>query len=66
MITCNEPQVVATSRYSIGETCAILNITRKTLAKYTKAGLIKCGYRPQTYRKFYTGLNIMKFWRAAV
>ena len=66
MITCNEPQVVATSRYSIGETCAILCINRKTLAKYTKAGLIKCGYRPHTFRKFYTGLDIMKFWRAAV
>lgn len=66
MITCNEPQVIATSRYSIGQTCTMLNINRKTLAKYTKSGLIKCGYRPQTLRKFYTGLEIIKFWRAAV
>lgn len=66
MITSDEPQVNASSRYSINETCAILCISRKTLAKYTKAGLIQCGYRPQTLRKFYTGLSIMKFWRAAV
>ena len=66
MITCNEPQVIATSRYSIGQTCTMLNINRKTLAKYTKSGLIKCGYRPQTLRKFYTGMEIIKFWRAAV
>lgn len=66
MVTCDEPKVLATSRYSINETCAILCITRKTLEKYTKQGLIHCGYKPKTLRKFYTGLSIMKFWRAAV
>ncbi len=66
MITSREPQVEAASRYSIGETCAILTINRKTLAKYTGSGLIKCGYRKGTMKKFYTGLDIMKFWRASV
>ena len=66
MITCNEPVVTATSRYSINETCSILCISRKTLAKYTKDGLIHCDFRPQSLRKFYTGLSIMKFWRASV
>ena len=32
-VTSNKPEVVATSRYSINETCALLGITRKTLAK---------------------------------
>ncbi|SDO13843.1 hypothetical protein SAMN04487900_110107 [Prevotella communis] len=66
MITSDEPKVTASSRYSIGQTCAILCIDRKTLGRYTKSGLIKCGYRPQSLRKFYTGLDIMKFWRASV
>lgn len=66
MVTCHEPQVISTSRYSIRETCDILCITRKTLDKYTKQGLIHCDYRPKTLRKFYTGHSIMKFWRAAV
>lgn len=65
-VTCNEPKVIATSRYSINETCKLLGITRKTLQKYTTYGLIKCGYRKATMKKFYTGLDIMKFWRAAV
>lgn len=65
-ITCNEPKVNETSRYSINETCELLGITRKTLLKYTVYGLIKCGYRKATMRKFYTGLEIMKFWKTAV
>lgn len=64
MITSNQPVVEASARYSINETCAILCVSRKTLAKYTVAGLIKCGYRKATMKKFYTGLDIMKFWNA--
>ena len=65
-VTSSKPEVVATSRYSINETCALLGITRKTLAKYTTAGLIECGFRKATLRKFYTGLSILKFWQQAV
>lgn len=65
-VTSNKPEVVATSRYSINETCALLGITRKTLAKYTTAGLIECGFRKATLQKFYTVLSILKFWQQAV
>lgn len=65
-VTSNKPEVLPTSRYSISETCAILGITRKTLAKYTTAGLIECGFRKATLQKFYTGIAILKFWMAAV
>lgn len=61
----DEPNVRCNSRYSIKETCALLGINRKTLAKYTKAGFIKCGFRP-TLQKFYTGKEIANFWRSAV
>lgn len=45
MITSTEPNVSATGRYSIGETCAALGIHRNTLCRYTEQGLIKCGFR---------------------
>ena len=63
-VTSNKPEVVAC--YSINETCALLGITRKTLAKYTTTGQIECGFRKATLRKFYTGLSILKFWQQAV
>lgn len=54
-------------RYSVIEAARILGIHRDTLAKYTKANYIKCGYRctaairPQ---KFYTGAEIIRFWKS--
>lgn len=63
-MNCDEPLVKLTSRYSINETCILLGITRKTLAKYTSYGIIECGYRKATARKFYTGLSIMQFWKS--
>lgn len=64
MITPIEPKVADTGRYSVTETCAALGIHRNSLRKYTDQGLIKCGFRKATCRKFYAGREILKFWRA--
>lgn len=64
MITSVEPNVAANGRYTVGQTCAVLGIHRNTLQKYTEAGLIKCGFRRETARKFYVGSEIVRFWRA--
>lgn len=64
MITSVEPVVSETGRYSVTETSKILGIQRNTLRKYTVQGLIKCGYRKATARKFYCGSEILRFWRA--
>lgn len=65
-MTSDEPIVNAASRYSVNETCTLLGISRKTLKKYTDSALIDCGFRKATLRKYYTGLAILKFWRASV
>lgn len=59
----SEPVTVPTSRYSIKETAEILGISRNTLKKYTDLGYIRCGFRKNTFKKFYTGLEIQRFWR---
>lgn len=64
MITAIEPNVSATGRYSVGETSAALGIHRNSLRRYTEQGLIKCGFRRPTARKFYLGSEIIKFWKA--
>ena len=63
-----EPQVSPTSRYSIQEAAAILGIHRNTLRRLTNIGPtgITCQHRKSNGRKFYTGLEIVKFWRASV
>ena len=64
MITAIEPNVSAAGRYSVTETSAVLGIHRNSLRKYTEQGLIKCGFRRTTARKFYLGSEILRFWRA--
>lgn len=57
-----QPDVRPAGRYTINETCELLGIHRNVLRRYTNAGLIKCGHRAADYRKFYTGLEILRFW----
>lgn len=64
MITPFEPAVSDTGRYSVMETCKVLCIHRNSLRKYTEQGLIRCGFRKLTGRKFYQGREIRNFWRA--
>ena len=58
-----EPVTQPTGRYSIKETTQLLGISRNTLKKYTDLGYIRCGFHKRTLKKFYTGLEITKFWR---
>lgn len=64
MITETEPRVTADGRYSVSQTCTALGIHRNTLRKYTDQGMIKCGFRRETARKFYKGSEIVRFWKA--
>ncbi|MGV8092492.1 MAG: helix-turn-helix domain-containing protein [Mangrovibacterium sp.] len=64
MITSLEPNAVDTGRYSQNETCEILGISRVTLWSHTNAGLIKFGIRKSNRRKFYTGFEIKRYWKA--
>ncbi len=64
MMTPIEPQLNVAGRYTSAETCRLLGIHRNTLNNYTKAGMIECGYRRATTRRFYLGSDILKFWRA--
>lgn len=64
-----EPQIIATARYSISQTCELLGIHRDTLRLYTdKQRIIKCGYRSIGNRKvkFYLGSEILRFWKRQV
>lgn len=63
-MTAMEPQVSMTGRYSVSEACELLGIHRNTLRTYTESGIIKCGFRRPTARKFYLGSEILRFWKS--
>ena len=62
MLTGERPNVNASSRYSIGETCRLLGINRSTLHRYAQKGAIERGLHKMTMKPYYTGLAILKFW----
>lgn len=66
MITTEVPNVKEAGRYSVTQASQALGIHRNTLRNYTEQGLIKCGFRKASYRKFYEGREIIKFWKASV
>lgn len=59
-----EPLVSKEGRYSAREACEALGICRNTLMAYTRKGLIRCGYRRGTLRRFYLGSEIRRLWAA--
>lgn len=67
MLTSTEPNVTPKGRYPIGMAAELLGISRNTLRRYTEKGMIKCGFR-KTARplRFYTGSEIIRFWKSCV
>jgi DNA-binding transcriptional MerR regulator len=61
-----EPAVSNEGRYSVTQTCEALKIHKNTLRSYTVQGFIRCGFRRGTCRKFYSGAEIRRFWRATM
>lgn len=58
------PNLPDSGRYSIGEAASILGINRHTLRKHSDEGFIKYGIRKTNMRKFYTGSEINRYWKA--
>ncbi|RXE74840.1 helix-turn-helix domain-containing protein [uncultured Duncaniella sp.] len=68
-MTAKEPMVVLTAKYSIKETCELLQIHRDSLYKYTHNTCeIKCGWHRRGGRavKYYLGSEILKFWNKQI
>lgn len=58
-----EPNITATGRYTIGEAADALGVHRNTLRRYALAGAIKFGIRRTNNRMFFTGAEILRFWK---
>ncbi len=58
-----EPKTEPARRYKISEVCSLLGIERSTLRRHTKQGHIQVNYWKSNNRPFYTGHDVLKFWR---
>ncbi len=57
-----QPEVIKTGRYTQADCAKLLGITRQTVAKYEKLGLIGFRLIKPMMRKVTTGADILRFW----
>ena len=60
------PQVAPQGRYDTKATCRELGISRSTLARYTKAGLIRPRHHKANMRPYFIGAEITRLWTMSV
>ena len=60
-----EPNVKLGGRFSVEETATLLGVHRNSILRYTNQGKLRFGVRKGNSRRFYTGAEILRFWRAA-
>ena len=63
-MTTIEPDIPDKGRYPIGETAKHLGVTPRTILRYTEEGTLKFGISRANGRKFFTGAEIKRFWKA--
>lgn len=61
-MTATQPEVMPTGRYSVGDTAKLLDVSKRTVYRYIKDGLMKPQYRKVNSKPFVTGLEIVKVW----
>lgn len=62
-MTNERPKVERDGRYSIKDTASLLSVSTMTIRRHTKAGLLACEKWPHNGRTFYTGKEILRYWR---
>lgn len=65
-MTATEPKVSMSGRYSVTEASRHLGVHRNTLRSWTEQGIIRCGFRKITARKFYLGSEIIRVWKSTM
>lgn len=58
-----EPNVNPKGKYELKAASEALEISRTSLARYTKRGLIRCSVSSLNGRNTWLGSELIKFWR---
>ena len=59
-----EPIVELTAKYELRDACGIMGVTASCLAKWTEKGVVKCGRKKLNGRRFWTGAELLRAWKA--
>ncbi len=62
-MTNERPNVTRDGHYCLSDTARILSVSTQTLRRHTQLGLITCSRWSHNGRAFYTGKEILRYWR---
>lgn len=62
MLVEEEPQVIATSHYTVRKTAELLGVSVRTIQRKIKSRDIKTIVKVIDNKKYITGLEILKLW----
>ncbi len=63
-MTVHEPIVNDNDRLELMATAKALGAHRSSVLRWTHMGILQCGIRKSNGRRFWTGREIKRFWRA--
>ena len=59
-----EPTISESAKYGLGEAAAILGVSTASISRWTASGLIHAGRRRVNGRRYWTGAELLRAWRA--
>lgn len=62
----NLPHVDSAGRYSLADTARILGVSPSTILRWTRAGHMRCLYRPVNHRPTWSGEEIIRVWQSKI
>ena len=63
-MVAEEPKVAQRGKCTMAEASRRLGVHRNTLARYLKEGKIRCRFAKDTNRKYFSGDDLVRLWRA--
>lgn len=60
-----QPQVDPSARLELREVAALFRVSKSSVLRWTSSGLLRCGgLRRSNRRKYWTGAELIRFWKS--
>lgn len=63
-MTKTEPVVIESAQYELRDAAEALGVSTSCIIKWTEKGLLRAGRKRLNGRRFWTGKEILRAWRA--
>lgn len=63
-MTNTVPTIDPKARFELREAAAILDVGKASVLRWTSTGRLRCGVKRSNGRKFWTGAELIRFWKS--